>query len=589
MNTNRATIASGGRALSVEGRHSPDWVILSLACLAQFMVILDISIVNVALPSIQRDLHFTQTGLQWVVNAYTLAFAGFLLLGGRAADLYGRRRIFILGLGLFSLASLVGGLSQSSSMLTAARGAQGLGGAVLSPATLTILITTFPEGKARSRALGIWSAVAGAGGAAGALFGGLLTTYVSWRWILFVNVPIGMAAMVTALVFLNEGRRRSLQRSLDVPGAVTVTAGLALLVYAIVNTTSHPWTSAQTLSTLGVALVLLVAFVVIEGRFAPAPLMPLRLFRSRSLSGANLVMLLVGVAMFAMFFLVSLYLQLVLHYSALRAGLAFLPLSVAIVAGTQVASRLVDRLGPRPLVLVGLGLAAGGFLWMGQISPASSYAGSVLGPGMLLTLGMGLSFTPLATAATAGVSRREAGLASGLLNTSRQIGGSIGLAVLVTLATDRTQAILAGAARHGGRPAGSAVAGALTAGYARGFKVAAAVAAAAALAAFIVPSVRRSSRGTGPVQPSVDVVDPVVSALVLAVASRLVETADGTRPGLLEAAASLVPEARGSVHDRASRAAREVLRPLARQVLERARQTGGTAPEHSTGRPRPGE
>lgn len=558
-------------------RHAPDWVILCLACLAQFMVILDISIVNVALPSIQRDLHFSQSSLQWVVNAYTLAFAGFLLLGGRAADLYGRRRIFILGLGLFSLASLVGGFSQSSSMLTAARGAQGLGGAVLSPATLTILIITFSEGKARSRALGIWSAVAGAGGAAGALFGGLLTTYVSWRWILFVNVPIGLVAIVMAVVFLNEGRGRSVERSLDIPGALTVTAGLALLVYAIVNTTSHPWTSAQTLVMLGAALVLLVAFVVIEGRVARAPLMPLRLFRSRSLSGANLIMLLVGVAMFAMFFLVSLYLQLVLHYSALKAGLAFLPLSVTIVIGTQVASRLVDKLGPRPLLQVGLLISAGGFLWLGQISSASTYAGSVLVPGMLLTFGMGLSFTPLATAATAGVSRSEAGLASGLLNTSRQIGGSIGLAVLVTLATDRSRAVLESASRHGLRPSGSAVGDALTAGYARGFVVAAVVVAVAALSAFVVPSLRRSAPTSAvPTserdEPSVDANDPIVGALVLAVASRLIETADGSRPALLQAAASLVPDSGElSLHDRATLAAREVLRPLARQVMDRGR------------------
>jgi len=558
-------------------RHAPDWVILCLACLAQFMVILDISIVNVALPSIQRDLHFSQSSLQWVVNAYTLAFAGFLLLGGRAADLYGRRRIFILGLGLFSLASLVGGFSQSSSMLTAARGAQGLGGAVLSPATLTILITTFSEGKARSRALGIWSAVAGAGGAAGALFGGLLTTYVSWRWILFVNVPIGLVAIVMAVVFLNEGRGRSVERSLDIPGALTVTAGLALLVYAIVNTTSHPWTSAQTLVMLGAALVLLVAFVVIEGRVARAPLMPLRLFRSRSLSGANLIMLLVGVAMFAMFFLVSLYLQLVLHYSALKAGLAFLPLSVTIVIGTQVASRLVDKLGPRPLLQVGLLISAGGFLWLGQISSASTYAGSVLVPGMLLTFGMGLSFTPLATAATAGVSRSEAGLASGLLNTSRQIGGSIGLAVLVTLATDRSRAVLESASRHGLRPSGLAVGDALTAGYARGFVVAAVVVAVAALSAFVVPSLRRSAPTSAvPTserdEPSVDANDPIVGALVLAVASRLIETADGSRPALLQAAASLVPDSGElSLHDRATLAAREVLRPLARQVMDRGR------------------
>jgi EmrB/QacA subfamily drug resistance transporter len=468
--------------------HSPDWIILSLACLAQFMVVLDVSIVNVALPSIRNDLHFSSTGLQWVVNAYVLTFAGFLLLGGRAADLFGRRRIFLLGLGLFSVASLVGGLSGSSAMLTAARAAQGVGGAVLSPATLTIIMTTFTEGHARNRALGTWSSVAGAGGAAGGILGGVLTSYLSWRWVLFVNVPIGAAAAVAAVIWLSEGKRPGEQRSLDLVGAVTVTAGLAAAVYAIVNTDVHPWISADTLSWLGAAGVLLAAFLVVQVR-VQAPLVPLGLFRSRAIATANGVMLLVGAIFFSMWYFLSLYLQTVLGYGPLKAGLAFLPMSAAIVMAAQASSRLMGRLGARLILVVGIMLSAAGFFWISHVHAHGGYVSGVLGAGILIALGIGLSFTPLASVATSGVHYTQAGLASGVLNTSRQVGGSLGLAVLATLATDRTQSVLRSSP-------GPGLPSALSSGYDRAFLVGSVVAVAAAVVAALVPARRKAVPST---------------------------------------------------------------------------------------------
>jgi EmrB/QacA subfamily drug resistance transporter len=437
-----------------------------------------VSIVNVALPSIGRDLHYSQTGLQWVVNAYVLTFAGFLLLGGRTADLFGRRRVFVAGLGLFVLASLLGGLAQTSGELTAARAAQGLGGAVLSPATLTIIMTTFTEGERRHRALGAWSAVAGLGGAFGVILGGVLTSYLSWRWVLYVNIPIGGAAALAAMSLLTESRRPDADRRLDIPGAVLATAGLATLVYAIVGTDVHPWGSTRTVVLLAVAVVLLVVFVLSQAR-VPAPLMPLSLFTSRWVSAANIVMLLVGAVFFSMWYFLSLYLQEVHGYGPLKAGLLFLPMSAAIIAGAQTAGRTLARFGPRTLLVAGLGLAAVGFGWVSQLSSDSSYAGGVLGGTLLITFGVGLSFAPLATAATTGVHWTQAGLASGVLNTSRQVGGSIGLAALATIATDRTSHVTG---TH---------AAALTAGFDRAFEVAAIVAAVAALAALRIPQVAR--------------------------------------------------------------------------------------------------
>jgi EmrB/QacA subfamily drug resistance transporter len=468
---------------------APDWVVLALVCLGQFMVLLDVSIVNVALPSIRTSLGFSQTGLQWVVNAYTLTFAGFLLLGGRAADLFGRRRIFILGLAMFSLASLVGGFAQNQGTLIAARAIQGLGGAVLSPATLTILTTTFAEGRARSRALGIWSAVAGAGGATGALLGGILTNYLSWRWILFVNVPIGIAALVAARAFLVESRNEGEDRSLDLAGAITVTAGLVALVYAIVRTDQYAWTSWQTVSTLAVSASLLGLFLFIEARVARHPLMPLQLFKLRSVAGANVVMLFIAGAMFAMWFFLSLYMQNVLGFSPLTAGLGFLPQTAAIVVGAAVSSRLVTRLGPRPLLVVGTAMSAGGLLWLSQISATGSYLSDLLVPSVIITLGLGLSFTPVTVAATAGVPGHEAGLASGLVNTTRQVGGSVGLAALATVAADRTRIYFAHALATTGHPSRALAGQALTAGFGRAFAVSAGIAFLGTLATALVPSI----------------------------------------------------------------------------------------------------
>jgi EmrB/QacA subfamily drug resistance transporter len=480
----------------VSRSHASDGAILALVCIAQFMVVLDISIVNVALPAIGRDLDYSATGLQWVVNAYVLTFAGFLLLGGRIADMIGRRRVFIAGLALFSLASLLGGLAQTSSELTIARAFQGLGGAVLSPATLTIIMTTFTEGEGRNRALGAWSAVAGLGGAFGVIMGGVLTSYLSWRWVFYVNIPIGVAAGIAAQVLLTESRRAEAERQrLDVQGSLLATGGLALLVYTIVGTDTHPWGSARTLGLLAAAVVILAVFVFTQTRVSE-PLMPLTLFRSRSVSAANVVMLLLGVVFFSMWYFLSLYLQDVHGYGALKTGLLFLPMSVAIIAGAQIAGRVLGRIGPRRLLVVGLGLSAAGFAWLTQLSATSSYVHGVLGGTLLITFGTGLSFAPLATAATAGVHWTQAGLASGVLNTSRQVGGSIGLAALATVASDRTAHLVGG---HGVRAISATLAAtATTSGYVHAFAAAAVIAAIGAVAALGIPSLARVPKDAVP-------------------------------------------------------------------------------------------
>lgn len=501
-----ATTAPPRPVTSSRSRHD-GWV-LALVCLAQFMVVLDVSIVNVALPSIRADLHFSATGLQWVVNAYTLSFAGFLLLGGRAADLFGRRRVFLIGLGMFTGASLIGGLAPNANVLLVARILQGLGGAVLSPATLTILTTTFRDGPGRARAMGAWSAVAGAGGAAGALLGGVLTDLLSWRWILFVNVPIGVFALLAARTILSESRDETAGGALDAVGALLVTGGLMALVYGIVNTSDHAWGSPSTLLTLGLAVVLLGAFLWHEGRRATAPLMPLRLFRSRSVSGANLVMFCVAAAIFATWYFQSLYLQQVLGYSPLLTGLAFLPQTLAIIVGAQVSSRLVMRFGPRPLLLVGTLLSAAGLAWLGQLTTTSAYLTDILVPSVFVTLGVGLAFTPIAFTATAGVARQEAGLASGLVNTTRQVGGSIGLAVLATLATAHTRALLGpvAAARAfatiGRLP--TALGAGLTAGYDRAFLIGAVIALAATASSRLLPAAPAAPPGDARVAVALD-------------------------------------------------------------------------------------
>ena len=442
-------------------RARPAGLLLAVVCVAQFMVVLDISIVNVALPDMQRELHMSQSGLAWVLNAYTLTFAGFLLLGGRAADLWGRRRLFLIGVTVFSLTSLLGGLAQTGGELISARALQGLGGAILSPATLTILTTTFTDPKSRTRALGLWSAVAGAGGATGVLAGGVLTDLLSWRWILFINVPIGLLVLLVARLAIPESRAEGNRPTLDWAGAVTITGGLVALVYGVVSTDRHAWGSARTIGFLGLGVVLIAAFLLIEARH-PHPLMPLRLFRSRALSGANLIMVLIGAVLFSVFFFLSQFLQDVQGYSPLRTGFAFLPMPLAIIAGTQLSARLLSRVPARTLLAIGPLISAVGLVLLGRMHAGSSYALHVGIPGAIITFGIGMSFVPVTLAANSGVGRGDAGLASGLINTARQIGGSLGLAVLLTIATARTHAL-----------AGSDPGVAQTGGYDRTFAVSA--------------------------------------------------------------------------------------------------------------------
>ncbi len=456
---------------------------LVLLAMTQFVIVIDASIVNVALPSIGAHLHFARADLSWVVNAYTLTFGGFLLLGGRMADLLGRRRMFMLGLVLFSVASFAGGIAQSEGWLIAARAVQGLGAAVVSPAALSIITTTFAEGAERNRALGIWGAVAGAGGAAGVLLGGILTSGLSWRWVLFVNVPIGIIAAMLAPRTLLESRADDAGRSFDLPGAVTVTAGLSLLVYAVVDAVNSGWGSTATLLRLAGAVALLVAFLVIELRHR-YPLMPFSIFRLRTLRGANIVGLLIGMSLFSMFFFISLYLQDVLHYSPIKTGVAYLPLAVGIILSAGAASQLVTRVGFKAPLILGLLLIAGGLLWFSQVPPDGSFAADVLGPSLLAAVGLGFSFVPVTIAAVTGTDPHEAGLASGLINTSQQVGGALGLAILATIANSRTQSLF-----HAGVHS-SAVA--LTKGFDRAFLVGAGFAIVGAILAAVLISSRDS-------------------------------------------------------------------------------------------------
>jgi len=437
---------------------------LALLAAAQFVVVLDASIVNVALPSIGRDLDFDQGDLSWVVNAYVLVFGGFLLLGGRLADLLGRRRIFIVGLVVFGLASLAGGLATSPGMLIAARAVQGLGGALLSPAALSMLTVLFAEGAARNKALGVWGAVAGSGGAAGVLLGGLLTEYAGWEWVLFVNTPITIGAALLAPALLPESRTEG-PRRFDVAGAVTVTAGLSLLVYTLVDANGAGWLSTQTLGLGAVAFALLAAFVVIELRSA-APLVDFSIFRMRTLTATNVVALLVAAALFSMFFFISLYMQQVLGYDALKAGLAYLPLAGGIIVSAGMASQLVTRIGFKPVFVSGLVLTAIGLAWFAQVSVHGAYVSDILLPSLIAAVGLGFAFVSMTIAAVAGVGPQQAGLASGLINTSQQVGGALGLAILVSVATSKTDSVMTAA---GGAP--SALPGALTEGFRAAFTV----------------------------------------------------------------------------------------------------------------------
>lgn len=411
---------------------SRKWLALVILCAAQFMVVLDVSIVNVALPSIQRGLHFSEQNLLWVLNAYTLLFGGFLMLGGRVADNLGRRRVFMVGVGLFSVASLFCGLASSAGWLVVARGVQGLGAAIASPAALSILTVTFAEGRERNRALSIWGAIAGAGGAFGVLLGGILTQEVGWSWIFNVNVPIGALVIVGSLVVLDR-RPGENTHNFDVPGAVTVTAGLGLLVFALVKSNDWGWASLRTVLLLVASAVLLSAFVVIERRVS-APLVPLSIFRNRSLSVSNIVSVILGASIFSMFYFLSLYMQQVLGYSPLRTGIGYLSIAGAIIVAAGVAQALVAKIGVRSVLAVGMLLAAGGLVYFSQITVHGTYAGTLL-PGFLLAgTGLGLAFVPVTIGAVSGVRPDEAGVASGLITTTQQVGGALGVAVLSTIA-----------------------------------------------------------------------------------------------------------------------------------------------------------
>ena len=403
---------------------------LAVIVACQLMVILDITVVNVALPSIQSSLHLSTTGLSWVVNAYTLTFGGLLLLGGRAGDILGRRRVFVAGVLLFSLASLLGGLATSAGWLLAARALQGVGGAIASPTALALITTNFAEGPERTRAFSLYATVSAAGASVGLILGGMLTTWVSWRWVLFVNVPVGVTVALLAPLFISESERRS--GRFDLAGALTSTAGMASLVYVFIRAAQEGWGDAYTLGSFAAAAVLLATFFLIETRTSH-PITPLRMFANRDRAGSYAVMLALAAALFGMFFFLTLFVQDVLGYSPLKAGFAFLPVTAALIFTAQFASRTLPRFGPKPLMTAGAVLAVVGLAWVSQISVTSGYLDGILGPMMIFGFGMGLLFVPLTIVAVSGVERHESGAASSLLNVMQQVGGSLGLSILVTV------------------------------------------------------------------------------------------------------------------------------------------------------------
>jgi EmrB/QacA subfamily drug resistance transporter len=482
---------------------------------AQLMVVLDATIVNVALTHIRAALGFSDSGLEWVVNAYALTFGGFLLLGGRAGDILGRRRVFIGGIILFSLASLLGGFATSEGWLLAARAVQGLGGAIVAPTSLSLVTTTFPEGPQRNRAFGVVSAMAIAGAAVGLIAGGLLTTYASWRWVLFVNVPIGIVVALVAPRVLAESQRHT--GRFDLPGAITGTGGLAALVYGLSNAAttqngvSH-WGDTKVIASLAAAVVLLGSFLAIESRSKHA-LLPLRIFRNRSRSGANLILLCIGTAMFGLFFFLTIFMETVWGYSALRTGVAYLPMVGAIMAMAGVSTALVPRIGAKPILIAGTTIAAGGMFWLSRIAADSSYAGGLLGPIVVTGIGLGSLFMPLFLVALSKVDERDAGLASSLVNTGQQVGGSIGLAILGTVAwtvvantvrssvaAAQSAAAHAAAAGHAIHPTAHQIAAAkaaitdnaLATGFSRGFDVSAGIMLLALIVTLVFIRVRRS-------------------------------------------------------------------------------------------------
>jgi EmrB/QacA subfamily drug resistance transporter len=434
-------------------RRSSTNAVLLVVCLAQFMVILDVAVVNVALPAMHTGLHFSTVGLQWVVNVYTLTFAGFMMLGGRCADLLGRRRVFLTGVAVFSVSSLVCALAQSRGMLIGARALQGLGGAIVSPATLSIITSALPEGHERNRGLGLWAAVGGLGASSGALLGGALTQGLGWPAIFAINVPIGAGVIALGLGTLPADARREGPRHFDVTGALLVTLGLVSLTYGIVRTSALGWGATGVLAPIALALLLLGAFALVEGRIARAPLVPLSIFRISRLRAANLIVVLMYFALFSTFFFITLYLQQVLHQDPLQAGLAFLPMTLSVFTGSSLAPRLVDRFGVRPVAACGMLLATAGLALLTDLRPDGSYFALVLPGGILSGLGMGLALVSSTVAATQGVPPAQSGLASGLLNMSRLFGGALGLAVLSTIAagaSHRSAGVSAGAALTNG-------------------------------------------------------------------------------------------------------------------------------------------
>ncbi len=413
------------------------WIALAVIVAAQFMVVLDVAIVNVALPSIKDDLGFSEASLQWVITAYAIMFGGVLLLGGRMADLLGRRRLFIAGLVLFTTASLLSGLAWSEGSLIVFRALQGLGGGLLAPAALSILTTTFAEGRERNMALGVWGAVSGSGGAAGVLLGGLLTSWIGWSWIFFINIPVGVIVIALTPLFVRESRAELDHRHFDVAGATSITAGLMLLVYALTKAAEDGWGTATTVGLLAASAALVIAFVVIELR-SKAPLLPMRIFRLRTLTAANVTGFLVGSALFSQFFLLTLYMQQVLHYSPIQTGAAYLTLTLAIITFAAIAQGLVTRIGIRRVLPFGLALSAVALVLFTRLPVDGHYFWDLF-PGFLLSgIGLALAFVPMTIAALVGVKEADAGIASGLINTSQQIGGAVGLAVATTIATTFT-------------------------------------------------------------------------------------------------------------------------------------------------------
>jgi EmrB/QacA subfamily drug resistance transporter len=457
--------------------------VLAVVAFAQFMVVLDSTVVNVTLPTIKRDLGFSEQDLSWVLNAYTLMFGGFLLLGGRAADRLGRRRLFIAGIALFTAASLVCGLAQSEGMLLAARGVEGLGGALVSPAALSIILTTFAEGAERNRALAVWGAIAGVGGAVGLLLGGAIVQAISWRWVFFINVPIGAVVLALTPRIVPESRLDTTgRRGYDAAGALTITLGTIALVFTLIKADSWSWGSAKTIGGFAIAVALIGAFVLIEQRNRD-PLVPLRIFSNRSLAASDVTMLLVAASLLGMVYFCTLYLQQVLGYSALKTGLSYLPFSFVLIAASAGAAQVVDRLTPKPVLVTGLLISTVGFVLLTGVSVHGGYVEHVLPSLVIIALGLGLSFVPITIAATNGVAPEDSGLASGLLNTTQQVGGSLGLAILATVSTTRVNNAL-----H----AGAALPVALTHGFKGGFIVSGILcAAAAALALTLLPQRKR--------------------------------------------------------------------------------------------------